>query len=56
MPEFTSRLRRAGLSIGGGGRGAQDDGPGPPSRLLALAIDGVTPLPGVPEPEENEED
>jgi hypothetical protein len=37
----------------GGGRGAEAGPPPPPSRLLALAIDGSTPLPGVPEPEED---
>jgi quinohemoprotein ethanol dehydrogenase len=35
---------------GGRGGGAQA-GPPQPSRLLALALDGTTPLPGVPEPE-----
>ena len=50
----------AGGPPGGGGRGgrgrggAADGAPAPPpqpSRLVALRVDGTTPLPGVPEPE-----
>jgi len=39
----------------GGGRGAAPEGPVVPSRLVALRIDGTTPLPGVTVPEEEEE-
>jgi PQQ-dependent dehydrogenase (methanol/ethanol family) len=44
-----------GPATQGGGRGGRGDNAGPPepSRLLALALDGTTPLPGVPEPEED---
>jgi PQQ-dependent dehydrogenase (methanol/ethanol family) len=40
---------------GPGGRGAADAGPASGSRLLALALDGTTPLPGVTEEPDDED-
>jgi hypothetical protein len=57
MLDGVQYLMVAGGPPGGGGRGGRGGGggesapPPQPSRLVALAIDGATPLPGVPEPE-----
>ena len=45
-----------GRGRGGRGRGAAPDTPPQPSRLVALALGGTVPLPGVPEPPESDEE
>jgi hypothetical protein len=47
---------RGGFGRGGGGRGGAPDTPPQPSRLLALALNGTAPLPGVPEPDDEDQD